>query len=116
MLARIVDQGRARVQIPLAPGRDDFDAGLERIVSQLEAHLIVALAGGAMGNRVGFFLHGDVDLPLGDQRPGDGGAEQIGSFVNGVGAQHRENVIFDELFAQIADHDFARAGLEAPFS
>ncbi len=68
-----------------------------------------------MGNRVGFFTHGDVDLPFGNQRPGDGGAEQIGTFVNRVGAQHREDVIFNELFAQIADHDFARAGLHRLF-
>ncbi len=68
-----------------------------------------------MRNRVGFFLHGDVDLPLGDQRPGDGCAEQIRSFVNRVGAQHREDVIFDELFAQIADHDFACARLQRFF-
>ena len=112
MLARIIDQSRARVEVPQPPRRDDFDTRLERIISQLEAYLIVALAGGTVGNRVGLFFHGDVDLPLGDQRPGDRSAEQIRPFINRVGAQHRKNVIFDKLLAQIADHHFARAGLD----
>ena len=66
MFARIVDQSRPRIEIPQPPRRDDFDAGPKRIVSQLEAHLIVALTGGAVRNRVGFFFDGDVDLSFGD--------------------------------------------------
>ena len=68
-----------------------------------------------MRDGVGFFLHGDVDLPFGDQRPGNGCAEQIRSFVNGVSSQHREYIIFDKLFAQIADHHFAGARLQRFF-
>ncbi len=112
MLARIIDQSRARVEVPQPPRRDDLDARLERVIGQLEAHLIIALTGGTMGNCVGLFFHGDVDLPLGDQRPRDRSAEQIRPFINCVGAQHRKNVIFDKLLAQIADHHFARTGLD----
>ena len=65
-----------------------------------------------MRHRVGSFFDRDIDLPLGDQRPGDRSAEQIGAFVDRIGAQHRENIVLDEFFAQVADNDFARAGLE----
>ncbi len=40
-------------EVPLAPGRDHLDVGLQRVVAELEAHLVVALAGRAMGDRVG---------------------------------------------------------------
>ena len=42
------DQRFAAFEVPLAPGRDDFNVGLKRIITELEAHLIIALAGGAM--------------------------------------------------------------------
>jgi hypothetical protein len=71
------DQLLARAQIPFAPGRDDIDVGLQRIGGQLEADLVVALAGGAMRDRVGADLLGDLDQLLGDQRAGDRGAQQI---------------------------------------
>ncbi len=73
--------------------------------------MIVTLAGSAVRNGVGFFFHRDVDLSLGDQRARDRGSQQVRAFIDRVGAQHRKDVILDELFAQIADHDFARAGL-----
>ena len=68
----------ARIEIPFAPRRNHLDIGFERVIAQLEAHLVIALAGGAMGHGVGAGLAGDLDLALGDERPGDRGAEQIG--------------------------------------
>ncbi len=65
-----------------------------------------------MRNRVGFFLCRNVDLSLGDQRPGNGSAEQIRALIDRVGAQHGKNIVLDEFFAQIADHHLARAGLD----
>ena len=65
------------VEVPFAPRRDHLHVGLERIVGELEAHLVVALAGRAVRDRVGADLLGDLDLLLGDQRPRDRGAEQI---------------------------------------
>src|SRR3546814_13326449 len=50
--------------------------------------------------RSGPGLGGDLDLPLGDQRPGDRGAEQVGALVDGVGAEHREHEVAHELLAQ----------------
>jgi hypothetical protein len=62
-----------------------------------------------MGNRVGAGLMRDLDEALGDQRPGNRGAEQIGAFVEGVGAEHREHEVADELLAQILDVDLLDA-------
>ena len=107
--ARVLDQLAARVQIPFAPGRDHLDPGIEGIGAQLEADLIVALAGRAMGDGVGADLMGDLDQPLGDQRPGDRGAEQIGALVQRIGAEHRQHVVAHELFAQVLDEDLRRA-------
>ena len=78
-------------QIPFPPGRDHLDVGLERVIAQLEAHLVVALAGGAMGDGVGADFFGDLDLLLGDQGPGDGGAQQIDAFIDRIGAEHGED-------------------------
>ena len=57
-------------------------SGRQRGVRQLEAHLVVALAGGAVGDRVGAFRARDLHLGLGDERPRDRGAEQVGALVD----------------------------------
>ena len=105
VLLGIFDQRGAAGQIPFAPRRDHLDVGRERIIAELEAHLIVALAGGAVADRVGADLPRDLDLALGDQRPRDRGAEQIQPLVERVGAHHREHIVADELLAQIVDED-----------
>ncbi len=64
-----------------------------------------------MGYRVGARLFGDLDLALGDQRPGDRRAQQVLAFVNGVGAEHREHEVAHEFLAQIVDVDFLDAHL-----
>src|SRR5690606_26643409 len=92
-----------------APGGDDFHARLERIGAQLETHLVVTLAGGTVGNGVGAGLVGDLDQALGNQRTGDGGTQQVFAFVDGVGAEHREDEIAHEFFAQVVDVDFLDA-------
>ncbi len=105
------EQGRARGEVPLAPGRDDLDVGFERVIGELEAYLVVTLAGGAVAHGVGAHLAGDLDLLLGDQRPGDRRAEQVEALVLGVGAEHGEHVVPHELVAQILDEDVL--GLDA---
>ncbi len=106
------DECLARAEFPLAPRRDDFHVGLERVVGKLEADLIVALAGRAMSHRIGADRFGDLDLLLGDERPRDRGAEQILSLVERVGAEHREDVIADEFLAQILDEYVFRLDAE----
>ena len=99
------DELLARAQIPFAPGRDHGDVGLQRVVGELEADLVVALAGRAVGDGVGADLLGDLDLLLGDERAGDRGAEEIEPLVLRVRPEHREDVVAHELLAQILDED-----------
>ncbi len=73
------------------------------IIGDFEPNLVVAFPGGAMGDRVSSFLGGDFHLCLGDQRPGDGGAEKIAALVNGIGPEHGEHEITSEFFLQIED-------------
>ena len=102
---RIVHQLLAREQIPFAPGRDDLDIRVQRIGGQLEADLVVALAGRAVRDGVGTGLGGDLDQTLADQGPRDRGPEQILAFVDRVGAEHGEDEIAHELLAEIVDID-----------
>ena len=60
--------GVARGEVPLAYGRDELERGVERLDGCLEAHLVVALAGAAVGHVLGAVLVRDVHQMLGDER------------------------------------------------
>src|ERR1019366_9043178 len=77
VLLREGDERGARSQLPLTPRRDDLDVGLQRIIREFEAHLVVALAGRAMRDSVGACQPCNLDLLLRDQGAGDRGAEEI---------------------------------------
>ena len=68
--------------VPLAPRGDHADVRLQRIIAELEADLVVAFAGRAVTDGIGADLPRDLDLALGDQRPGDRRAKQILSLVD----------------------------------
>ena len=70
MRLAVVDRVLAGPDVPVPPRRHDFKLRREGLVGQLEADLIVALAGAAVGDRVGAFEQGNLDLVLGGQRPG----------------------------------------------
>ena len=59
-----------------------------------------------MRHGIGTGFCGDLDKPLGDQWAGNGGAQQVETFVQGVCAKHREDEIAGELFPQVFDVDF----------
>ncbi len=63
-----------------------------------------------MRHRIGAGLLGDLDLALGDQRPGDRGAEQILALIECIGAEHREDEVAAELLAHILDEDLLDPG------
>ena len=110
VLLGIGDEGLAAVELPLPPRGDDGDGRVEVVVPQLEADLVVPLAGGAVGDGVGPLDGGDLHLPLGDEGSGDGGAEEVVPLVDGVGAEHGVDEVADELFLQVVDVDLVRAG------
>src|SRR5665647_819318 len=99
----------AAQQIPLAPRRNDLDVRIERIGAQLETHLVVALAGGTMGNRIGIGFTCNLDQALGNQWACYGSAEQIFALVNGIGMEHGKNEIAHEFLAQVVDINFLHA-------
>ncbi len=102
-------QGFPGGHVPLPPGRDDLDTGFQGVGAQFEAHLVIALAGGAVGNGVGAGFIGDLDQALGDQRARDGGAQQVLALVDRIGAEHGEHEVPDEFLAQVIDIDFLHA-------
>src|SRR5512143_582078 len=98
---------------PLAPGRNDLHVRLERKVGELETDLVVPLARCPMADSVRTFLICDLDLALGNKRPGNRGPEEISALVHGVRPQHGEHEIPDEFLAQVIDVDLARAGTDS---
>ena len=98
MLLGEFDQLGARREVPFAPRGDHLHVGLEGVVGELEPHLIVAFAGGAVRNRIGTDLLGDLDLLLRDQWPRNRGTEEILAFIERIGAKHRKYIVADELF------------------
>src|SRR5690606_10633277 len=102
-------QGFTGSQIPFTPRRNHFYTRLQGIGTQLETHLVVTFAGGAVGNSIGTGFVGNFNQALGDQRAGNGGAQQVFAFVNGVGAEHREDEIAYEFFAQVFNVNFFNA-------
>ena len=112
MLLGKADERLARAQVPFPPRGDHGDVRLQRVVGELEADLVVALAGRAVRHGVGANLLRDLDLFFGDQRPRDRGAEQILPLVKRVRPEHRKDVVAHELFAQILDEDILRLDAE----
>jgi hypothetical protein len=106
----VVDRVFAAADIPLAPRRDDGQFGRERREGHLEAHLIVALPGASVRERVGADTVRNLHLTLGDERPRHGGAQQVLPIVDRAGAEGGENEIAHELFAQIFHEAFLGAG------
>ena len=51
----------AGIEGPFAPGGDDLDAGVEGVGAELEADLVVAFAGGTVGDGLGTGFCGDFD-------------------------------------------------------
>src|SRR4051812_23328230 len=105
MILGEADQRLAAPELPFTPRCDDADVGLQGVIAELEADLIVALAGGTVTDRIGADPPRDLDLLLRDQRPRNRRAEQILALVNRVRAEHREDVVADEFLAHVLDED-----------
>ncbi len=93
------------------PRGDDAQVRGERHVGELEAALVVTLAGGAVRHGVGLFLLRDLDLGLGDERTGDRSAEVVLALVDRVGADHRVDEVAREFLDQVERVVLRRAGL-----
>ena len=104
------------LHVPFTPGGNHFDVGVEGHGVQLEADLIVSLAGGTVTDGIGAGLGGRLDEALGDHRPGERGAQQVVTLVYGVGPQSRENEVGNELVDQVVDDGLRRSGRDGLFT
>ncbi len=93
------------MEVPFAPRGDHLDPGFEGVRAQFESDLIVPLARRPVGDGVGAGVAGDLDQSFGDQRTGDRRAEEVLALVDGVGPEHREHEVADELLANVVDED-----------
>jgi hypothetical protein len=105
-----VDGVLARDDLPLPPRRDDGQLRREGLVGELEADLVVPLAGAAVRKRVASGLEGDLDLLAGDERPRRRRAEEVVLLVDRAGLQHREEVVGGEFFFGVDEMEVTRAG------
>ncbi len=87
--------------LPASHGRDDLQVGGERRDRRLDADLVVALAGAAVGDRVAAGRAGDVDGELGDQRAPERGEQRVAAAVQRVGLDRRQHEVAGELLARV---------------
>lgn len=105
VLRTIVDHFSTAIEIPviLTPRGDDGYVGFEGEEGELEAYLVVAFTGCAMGDGVGAGFAEHVDVAFSDERACDAGAEEVFTFVDRVGAHGGEDKVFDEFAFEIED-------------
>ena len=65
-----------------------------------------------MSDRVCTGFTGDFDQSFCDQRTGDTGAQQIFTFINRIGPEHREHEIANEFLTQVVDENVFRFDTE----
>ena len=113
VLARVGDLLLA-AHPPLADRRDHLELGCQRRDRGLDPHLVVALAGAAVGDRVAARPARVLDRELGDQRPAERGEQRIAEAVDRVGLDRRQHVLVRELLARVDDVALDRAESGAP--
>ena len=111
MLLRVANLVVAR-HAPLAHRGDDLEIGRQRLDRDVEAHLVVALAGAAVRDVAGAFLAREVDQQLGDQRPSQRRGQRVHVLVQRAGLQRRKDEIADERRFGVHDERLDRARAE----
>ena len=80
---------------------DALQVRAEGLDADLEADLVVALAGAAVGHGGGAEFAGGLDQVLDDHRAGDRGDQRVVALVEGVGLQRGHAVLVGELVARV---------------
>ena len=107
----IGEQVRPGLQFPGAPGGDHLYVGVERVIAQFKADLVVALSCRAVRHRIGAGLGSNLDLLARDQRASDRRSKEVGALVERIGAEHWKDVVTDEGFPEVLDPDVANSHL-----
>ena len=89
---------------PLAHRGDHLQLGVQRGDGRLQPHLVVALAGAAVGDRVATGPPRRLDPQPRDQRPAQRGEQRVAAPVEAVGEDRRQDVVLGELLAGIHHH------------
>ena len=100
--------------MPTRIGATTSSPGSSAWIGDVEADLVVALAGAAVGDRVGALALGDLDEELGDQRPGERRGQRVGALVERVGLEVRPDEVGHEALAGVDDVGARRAGGHRP--
>ena len=111
VLARVGDLLVA-AHLPRAHRRDHLELRRQRGDRALDPHLVVALAGAAVRDRVAAGPARVLDRELGDQRAAERGEERVAVAVVGVGPDRRQDVLVRELLARVDDVRLDRAELQ----
>ena len=98
--------------LPLAHRGDHLQVGRQRRDRRLDAHLVVPLAGAAVGDRVGPVLAGRVAGQLRQQGAAEGGEERIAPLVAAVRPDRRGHVVAGELLLGVHDEALHRPQVE----
>ena len=91
-------------ELRVAPRGDAPDLRVEGLRAHLEADLVVALPGRAVGDVTRPLGLGYADHLLGDAGTGHGRAEEVPPLVDGVALERLEDVVLDELLPEVGDH------------
>ena len=97
---------------PFAGGRDDFHLRREGVNAYLEPHLVVALAGAAVGDGGRAFSHRYIHQQLGHKRPCQRRRQRVLPFIKRIGLQRREDKILNKIFLGVDNFGFNRADFE----
>ena len=89
------------VHSPLADGGNQGHARRQGRDAHLNTHLVVALAGAAVGDRVGVVLPGHFGQAAGDERTPQRCRQRILPFIDGAGAQGRPEEFADQRGASV---------------
>ncbi len=89
-----------------------LESRVERVDRDVEADLVVALAGAPVGDRIGAFATGDLDEQLGDQRPRERGGQRVRVLVQRVRLEMRPDEVADEPLPRIDDVGSRGAGAD----
>src|SRR5690606_34643168 len=90
-------------EIPLPPGCDGPEVWGQSRRGELESHLVIALAGGTMGDRRSPVFSGGLDQTLGDDGSGQRRAQQVLPLLNRSRPDRRAHRVSHERLLTIVD-------------
>ena len=96
-------------EFSITPRGNGADLGIQGLGAHFETDLVIPLSGGAVRYVLGALLVGDADHLLGDAGTCHGGSEEVAPLVDGVAFERLEDVVGDEVGAEVGYHAFEGA-------